>query len=386
MFKLDRKLFASASVLAVAALFAIGCGGDSAATPVGSTSFDGKPTIDGGTIYPVENGKTGPYALNTNAHKGGFSYGKKPTQNEIDAWNKDVMPDGTGLPEGSGSVEEGEELYEAQCVMCHGDFGSGASGTAGGYPALSKGNAVELQLTMTNQRSGENKDGDGPARAFGSYWPQTSTLWWYIQSGMPHNNTKSLSNDETYALTAYILSINEIFIDGVEVDDEYVLDREKFLKISLPNEKGFVPNIDGPGALDDVRKFYANAKNFGGQNLNQGAVRCMKDCQADTAKTVYVSASGGIKDFNPPMSVVRDLPADQGPFDPVAAYEASCAACHAGYLSPGASEWAGYTAKGIEAVYKNGINGTEGGMPANGGSALSEEEFKSVVDYLIKGK
>ena len=174
--------------------------------------------------------------------------------------------------------------------MCHGDFGSGASGTAGGYPALSKGNAVELQLTMTNQRSGENKDGDGPARAFGSYWPQTSTLWWYIQSGMPHNNTKSLSNDETYALTAYILSINEIFIDGVEVDDEYVLDREKFLKISLPNEKGFVPNIDGPGALDDVRKFYANAKNFGGQNLNQGAVRCMKDCQEPTAKIKRLSS------------------------------------------------------------------------------------------------
>jgi len=111
----------------------------------------------------------------------------------------------------------------------------------------------------------------------------------------------------------------------------------------------------------------------------------MKDCQADTAKTVYVRGKG-ISDFNPPMSVVRDLPADKGPFDPVAAYEASCAACHAGYLSPGASEWAGYTAKGIEAVYKNGINGTEGGMPANGGSALSEEEFKSVVDYLIKGK
>jgi len=384
MFKLDRKLIASASVIAVAALFAVGCGGGSAA-PKGSTSINGKPTIDGGNIYPVANGMTGPYAVNESAHNGGFAFGRKPTQNEIDAWNKDVMPDGTGLPEGSGSVEEGEELYEEQCVMCHGDFGSGASGTAGGYPALSKGNAVEMQQTMTNQRSGDNKDGDGPARAFGSYWPQTSTLWWYIQSGMPHPNTKSLSNDETYALTAYVLSVNEIVIDGVEVDDDYVLDRESFLKIHLPNENGFVPVIDGKDGPENVRTFYANAKNFGGQNLNQGATRCMKDCQADTVKTVYVT-NGGISDFNPPMSVVRDLPADKGPFDPKAAYEASCAACHAGYLSPGSSDWAGYTGKGIEAVYKNGINGTEGGMPANGGSALTEEEFKSVVDYLISGK
>ena len=384
MFKLDRKLIASASVIAVAALFAVGCGGNSSATPTGSTTHNGKPTIDGGTIYPVQNGMTGPYAVNTQT-QAGFTNGRKPTQNEIDAWNKDVMPDGTGLPEGSGSVEEGEELYEAQCVMCHGDFGSGASGTAGGYPALSKGNAVEMQKTMMNQRSGDNKDGDGPARAFGSYWPQTSTLWWYIQSGMPHPNTKSLSNDETYALTAYILNVNEIVIDGEEVDDEYVLDREKFLKIHLPNENGFVPNIDGPTAPNDVRTFYANAKNFGGQNLNQGAVRCMKDCQKDTVKTVYVT-NGGISDFNPPMSVVRDMPKEEGPFDPAAAYEAACAACHAGFLSPGSSDWAGYTGKGIEAVYKNGIDGTEGGMPAKGGSSLSDAEFKLVVDYLISGK
>ena len=384
MFKLDRKLIVSASVIAVAALFAVGCGGSSSATPTGSTMHNGKPTIDGGTIYPIQNGKTGPYAVNTQT-QAGFSFGRTPTQNEIDAWNKDVMPDGTGLPEGSGSVEEGEELYEAQCVMCHGDFGSGASGTAGGYPALAKGNAYKMQKTLTNNRMGANKDGDGPARAFGPYWPQTSTLWWYIQSGMPHPNTKSLSNDETYALTAYILNINEIKIDGELVDDEYVLDREKFLKIKLPNEDGFVPNIDGPNAPEDVRKFYANAKNFGGQNLNQGAVRCMKDCQEATVKTVYVT-NGGISDFNPPMSVVRDMPKDKGPFDPKAAYEASCAACHSGFLSPGSSDWDGYTGKGIEQVYANGINGTEGGMPAKGASALSDAEFKSVVDYLISGK
>jgi S-disulfanyl-L-cysteine oxidoreductase SoxD len=60
--------------------------------------------------------------------------------------------------------------------------------------------------------------------------------------------------------------------------------------------------------------------------------------------------------------------------------------CHSSFLAPGSSDWAGYTGKGIAKVYANGINGTEGGMPAKGGSSLTDAQFKSVVDYLIAGK
>ena len=90
---------------------------------------------------------------------------------------------------------------------------------------------------------------------------------------MPHQAPMSLSDDETYSLVAYILSVNEITIDGEELDDEYVLDRAKFLKIEMPNKAGFEPNIDGPNGLEDTRAYFDDAKNFGGHKE-----RCMKDC------------------------------------------------------------------------------------------------------------
>ena len=154
----------------------------------------------------------------------------------------------------------------------------------------------------------------------------------------------------------------------------------------MPNVDGFEPNIDGNNSLPGIRAYYADAKNFGAQNLNQGAVRCMKDCQKESAKVVHISGSG-ISDFIPPMSDVRDLPAKKEvKIDPKEVYKNTCAMCHSSFLSPGSPEWEGYLAKGIDKVYANGINGTEGGMPAKGGSDLSDANFKTVVDYLTTGK
>jgi S-disulfanyl-L-cysteine oxidoreductase SoxD len=382
MFKLDRKLILSASVAATLALLSVGCM-PFGAEPKGETTVNGKATIDGGVVYPVVNDKTGPYYVNPqvaiDAKK--IFNGRVPTANELKAWDKDVMPDGTGLPEGEGSVEDGEALYEAQCVMCHGDFGSGG----GGYPSLSKGNAYDLQKTLTNNRY-HNAQGDGPVRVFGSYWPKVSTLWWYIRDGMPHPMSKTLNDDEVYALTAYILNINEMEIDGEEVDDEYVLDREKMLKIKMPNEKGFEPNIDGPNATDNVRAFYANPTNFGAQKVDPSD-RCMTNCQDKTAKVTRI-AGAGISEFLPPMATARDLPKKEGAEGNAKKnYEESCMMCHAdssmGAPAFGdAKAWAAYTAKGMDKVYHNGINGING-MPPKGGSSLSDTDFKSVVDYII---
>jgi cytochrome c len=231
MMKLDKKLLISLSAATLLSFGVSGC--MDGASPAGSAAK--VPSIDGGVMYPVQNGMTGPYRVNEKAHTGAIKFGRTPTEKEYEEWNTDVMADGTGLPEGEGSVEDGEEIYESKCVMCHGDFGSGG----GGYPSLSKGNAYDLHKTLTNQRI--KPDTDGPVRVFGTYWPQASTLWWYIKDAMPHPMTGSLSDDEVYALVAYILNINEMEIDGVEVDDEYVLNREKFLKIKMPNRDGFEP-------------------------------------------------------------------------------------------------------------------------------------------------
>jgi cytochrome c len=87
------------------------------------------------------------------------------------------------------------------------------------------------------------------------------------------------------------------------------------------------------------------------------------------------------------MNVTRDLPTKEVvALDVKKTYTESCAMCHDSFLAPGSGDWAGYTPKGIDKVYANGINGTEGGMPAKGGADLSDADFKTMVDYLISAK
>ncbi len=387
MFILDRKLKTSiiGSAFLLSALAFSACNASESKTAMkvdtagaSKTYSNGKLVIDGGVTYPVKHGKTGPYLVNENAHKVTVKYGRPATKNEIKAWDIDVMPDGTGLPEGKGSVEDGDAIYEEKCLSCHGDFGSGG----GGYPALSKGNAQEAHATLKNQRI--TPDMDGPIRVFGSYWPEASTLWWYIKTGMPHPAPMTLSTDEVYALCAYILSINEIQIDGEELDDEYVLDRAKFLKIVMPNKKGFEPNIDGPTALDDVRAYFADTKNYG------NGKRCMKDC---VDKTPVVHIQMEMKDALPPMSTVRDLPKETGeskvsPGQKL--YEKSCSVCHASDsmgapVAGNKADWDKVMKQGMDTVLKNAIEG-KNAMPPRGGSSLTDDEIKQVIEFMSKGK
>jgi len=377
MFKLNKKLLISISAATALSLGLSACMEGAAPT---QSAAPVKASIDGGVSYPVVDGKTGPYRVNTQFQGVKINNGRVPTHAEYEEWNSDIMPDGTGLPEGEGSVEEGEEVYEAKCVMCHGDFGSGG----GGYPSLSKGNAEELHETLTYQRI--KPDTDGPVRVFGTYWPQASTLWWYIKDAMPHPMTDSLTDDEVYALVAYVLNINEMSIDGEEVDDEYVLNREKFLKIKMPNVDGFEPKIDGPNGPENVRKYFANPDNFGAQKVKPSE-RCMTNCQEPTAKVVYIQGAG-ISDFHPPLSAVRDLPVEKKEtnFDAKKAYADNCAMCHDTGAAPAPGDkgaWSGILAQGMDTVYKRGIEGTDAGMPPMGGSSLSKEQFKTVVDYIV---
>ncbi len=350
------------------------------ATGASHTYANGKKVIDGGSTYPDQNGMSGPYHVNPQVAQEikNIKYGRTATKNEINAWNIDVMPDGTGLPEGKGSVAEGDELYEEKCVICHGDFGSGG----GGYPALAKGNAYEGQKTLKNQR--KTPDSDGPIRVFGTYWPQASTLWWYIKTGMPHPAPLSLTDDEVYALSAYILSINEMKIDGEDLDDDYVLDRAKFMKIVMPNKDGFEPNIDGPKGPDNVRAYLNDTKNYG------NGTRCMKDC---TDKVNIVRIKVEMKDALPPMSTVRDLPKEDSSTAVITpgqkTYEGTCAVCH-GTDAMGApvvgnkADWAKVTAKGMDTVYSHAIKGFNG-MPAKGGNSnLTDDQVKATVDYMIE--
>lgn len=344
---------------------------------VKNTYKNGKLVIDGGVTYPIVNGKTGAYYVDEKAHTTAFHKGKTATENEQKAWDIDVMPDGTGLPEGSGSVEDGDEIYEAKCQSCHGDFGAGS----GLYPRLTAGNAEEMQKTLMHQRT--DPDSDGPVRVFGSNWPYASTLWWYIKTGMPHNAPLSLEDDEVYALVAYILNINEMSIDGVEVDDEYVLDREKFLKIVMPNVDGFEPKIDGPKGPDNARAYYHNPLNYG------NGVRCMKDCFEGEPKVQRIAFA--LTDFTPPLSEKKSLPevsADVVVVPGQEAYDENCKVCHAtdSMGAPAVGDkaaWSAVVKKGIDAVYSNAIHGINGMPPKGGAMNLSDTEIHEIVDYMI---
>jgi len=346
--------------------------------------------VDGSVIYPVKDGSYTAYKVNTQKI-GEFGFGRIATKNEIRAWDIDVKPNGEGVPKydvdhhgkpmldkpAKGSVEQGDELYSAQCVMCHGEFGLGGKG----YPTLAGGGATTESLT--NQLKNPAHDvpmDEGPKKTIGTNWPYASTLFWYIKSAMPFPHPKSLTNSEVYALVAYLLSINEVEIDGVELDDEYVLDYEKFLKIKMPNENGFYPDVNGPDGTENMRKFLNDTKNYG------KGTRCMKDCTNYTKLDIKQE----LNEFIPPMSTVRDLPKlDAKAMAPGQAdYEASCSSCHANAAigAPVVGDkdaWKEVMDKGIDKVYHNAIVGING-MPPKGGTDFSDEKMKAVIDYMIE--
>ncbi|MBO8086541.1 MAG: c-type cytochrome [Marichromatium sp.] len=392
MFKLELYKVLTASIVSTTVL----AGAIQAQESAYNGLWNAKKDISGGVYYPIKDGKTGPYHVNpqvykdSNVAKGegglkvGYNHGRAPTDNELEAWNKDIMPDGTGLPDGYGYADEGEALYEAKCLSCHGDFGSGG----GGYPALAAGKAKEMKRTLRNNRW-LNPTAEGPVRVFGSYWPVASTMFWYIRDAMPHQKSKTLTDDETYSLVAYMLHINDMKVHGEIVNEIFKLDKEKFLKIQMPNRNGFVPDIDGPDGIENVRKFFENPQNYGGIRLAKGEEPCMKNCQ-QTDNIVRVD--GGITEFEPPMSVARDLPPEENDparkvtFDPQAAYANDCAMCHDNGVAPKAGDtagWATFLEKGYPELLKNAIEGTNNGMPAMGGSSLNKEEFEQVIEYML---
>jgi hypothetical protein len=149
----------------------------------------------------------------------GLGLGRPASAEEIAGWDIDVRPDGLGLPEGRGTVLEGEEVYIAQCAVCHGDFGE----SAGRWPMLAGGAG-----TLASH---------DPVKTIGSYWPYASTLIDYIYRAMPYGNAQSLSPDELYAVSAYVLYLNDVILD-----EEFELSHENYADIELENVANFFPD------------------------------------------------------------------------------------------------------------------------------------------------
>lgn len=127
-----------------------------------------------------------------------------------------VLPDGRGLPQGHGSVSEGEQIYAGRCAACHGEKGEGQ----GDFPKLVGG-----QGTLATA---------SPVATIGSFWPNSTTVFDYIHRAMPYNAPGSLTADDTYAVTAYLLHLNGI------VGPKTVLDQGNLASVKMPNRNGFV--------------------------------------------------------------------------------------------------------------------------------------------------
>tara|TARA_R110002124_G_C8816915_1_gene503607 strand:- start:11 stop:685 length:675 start_codon:yes stop_codon:yes gene_type:complete len=151
-----------------------------------------------------------------------FGIGRPATKEEIAAINIDAMPDGRGLPEGSGTYAEGEKVYTQVCTACHGQDLEGVSEL--GAPRLIGGRG-----TLAD---------DNPVKTVESYWPYASTLFDYVHRAMPMNAPGSLSANEVYAVSAYILGRAGITSD----DADTTLDAQSMAAIGMPNVTGFVPD------------------------------------------------------------------------------------------------------------------------------------------------
>ena len=162
--------------------------------------------------------------------EGTFGFGQPATEEQIAGWDIDVKPDGTGLPPGSGSVQEGEAIFARLGAKCHGARGEGTQGV----PALVGG----IGSLGT----------DAPLKTVGSYWPYAPVLFDYIRRAMPADNPQSLTPDEVYALTAYVLYLNGI------VAEDTTLDAQSLPKVVMPNHAGFTSPDPRPDVFNTAEE------------------------------------------------------------------------------------------------------------------------------------
>lgn len=203
-----------AAVLLAVLVSAAGCSPEPAGGGSGETGSSGT------TAAPSD-----PAALPANAPSR-FGFGREATEERIARWDIDVRPDGTGLPPGSGTVEEGRHVYLTHCVSCHGPTGV-------------EGPETSLVDTATWAL-------DPPSRAVGTFWPHATTLYDYVRKAMPQLTPGVLTDDQVYAVVAYLLYLNDI------VPEDTVMDAETLSAVVMPAAERFVLD-DREGGAGPVR-------------------------------------------------------------------------------------------------------------------------------------
>ena len=144
-----------------------------------------------------------------------YGIGQLATPGQVKAWDIDVAPDGKNLPAGRATVAQGKQIYAAQCAACHGEQGQGGLGDklAGGRGTLAT---------------------PAPVKTVGSFWPYATTLFDYVRRAMPLNAPQSLSAEEVYAVSGYVLHLNGL------LSEDAVVDAKTLTELKMPNRNGFI--------------------------------------------------------------------------------------------------------------------------------------------------
>ena len=145
----------------------------------------------------------------------GPNLGREASPAQIAGWDISVGPDGVGLPPGKGTPAAGAAVYEQKCQSCHGAKGAGQPNDR----------LVGGQGTLASK---------APVRTIGSYWPYATTVFDYVRRAMPYTESQSLSNDEVYAVSAYLLHLNGIIGENEEMN------AQTLPKVTMPNHSRFI--------------------------------------------------------------------------------------------------------------------------------------------------
>lgn len=352
----------------------------------------------------------------TTADKPWASLGRPATPDEVKAWDIDVRADFKGLPAGSGSVEQGEGIWEAQCESCHGVFAE--SGEV--FTPLVGGTSDE---DIESGRVARLSDGSYPARTTLMKLSQISTLWDYINRAMPWNAPKSLKPDEVYAVIAYLLYLGEI------VEEDFVFSNDNIADVQarLPNRNGmfwYEPMWHANGAGDvqneacmkdcktemQIRAFlpdYARDAhgNLAEQNRIVGATRgaittrprptSLSEAR-EMARTITVPAveAGKAKPATKPAASAQAAQ-NAVPDQTALATRSNCLACHGienKLVGPGFKEIASRyadkagdaaTVDTLAATIINGGSGNWGPVPMPANAAVSNEDAKLLVQWIL---
>ena len=310
--------------------------------------------------------------------EGGYpGVGRAAMPAEISAWDIDVRPDFKGLPPGSGSVKKGEEVWEAKCASCHGAFGESNAvffPIAGGTTAADIQKGRVAALTKPEQ-----------ARTMLMKLSQVSTLWDYINRAMPWNAPKTLSVEEVYAVTAYVLSLGYVVPDDFVLSDRNIADVQN----RLPNRG----DMTWSHGLWDLR---------GKPDVKNTA--CMRNCPAEGKVVSQLpeyarNAHGNLAEQNRLVGAVRGMGtlhanAAASASPRILAEKSGCLACHgvtAKVIGPGLREIAakyngdnGAEAR-LAAKVKSGGQGAWGQIPMPANENIRDDDIRALVRWILGG-